>query len=51
MHELKAGLSAEKFATFRRFPKRFYHSFVLQMTFIPPTTGKTQVDLRDFEKT
>ena len=34
MHELKAGLNADKFATFRRFPKNFYQSFVLQMTFI-----------------
>ena len=38
MHELKAGLNADKFATFERFPKRFYHSFVLQMNHI----GKTQ---------
>ena len=34
MHELKAGLDANKFAAFRRFPEGFYHSFVLQMTFI-----------------
>ena len=34
MHELKAGLNADKFATVRRFPKNFYQSFVLQMTFI-----------------
>ena len=34
MHELKAGLNADKFATFERFPKRFYHSFVLQMTLV-----------------
>ena len=33
MHELKAGINADKFATFRRFPESFYHSFVLQMTF------------------
>ena len=26
------GLNAEKFATFWMFPKRFYHSFVLQIT-------------------
>ena len=35
MHELNAGLNANKFATFERFPKRFYHhSFVLQMTLV-----------------
>ena len=51
MHELKAGLNADKFATFERFPKRFYHSFVLQMTLvIHSTTGWTQVDLDAFEK-
>ena len=33
MHELKAELNADKFATFRRFPKSFYDSFLLQMTF------------------
>ena len=34
MHALKTGLNynADKFATFWMFPKRFYHSFVLQMT-------------------
>ena len=51
MHELKAGLHANKFAAFWMLPKRFYHSFVLQMTFIHSTTGETQVDLPDFEKT
>ena len=30
--------------------KNFYHSLVLQMTFIHFTTGWTQVDLSDFEK-
>ena len=50
MPELKAGINAEKFATFRRFPKSFYNSFVLQMTFIPSTTGWTKVDLCDFEQ-
>ena len=51
MHELKAGLNADKFATFERFPKRFYHSFVLQMTLvIHSTTGWSQVDLDAFEK-
>ena len=39
MHELKAALNAHKFATFRRFPKGFYHSFVLKMTLIHSTTG------------
>ena len=34
MHELKAGLNTDKFAIFERFPKRFYHSFVLQMTLV-----------------
>ena len=32
MRELKAGLNANKFATFWMLPKNFYHSFVLQMT-------------------
>ena len=32
MHALKTGLNADKFATFCMFPKRFSHSFVLQMT-------------------
>ena len=50
MHKLKAGLNADKFATFWMLPKSFYHSFFLQMTFIHSTTGWTQVDLRDFEK-
>ena len=35
----EAGLNADKFATFWRFPKNFYHSFILQMTFIHSTTG------------
>ena len=39
MLELKAGLNADKFATFWMLPKSFYHSFVSQMTFIHPTTG------------
>ena len=34
-----AGFNADKFATFQRFPKRFYNSFVLQMTFIHSTTS------------
>ena len=34
MHVLKTGLNANKFATFWMFPKRFYLSFVLQMTLI-----------------
>ena len=34
MHTLKTGLNADKFATFWMFPKRFYHSFVLQMTLV-----------------
>ena len=33
MHTLKAGLNADKFATFWMFPKRF--SLVLQMTLTP----------------
>ena len=33
MHELKAGLNADKLASFWMCPKRFYHSFVLQMYF------------------
>ena len=32
IHAFKAGLNAKKFATFWIFPKRIYHSFVLQMT-------------------
>ena len=48
--KLKAGLNTDKFATFWMLPKRFYHSLVLQMTFIHFTTGWTQVDLSDFEK-
>ena len=47
----EAGLNADKFATFWRFPKNFYHSFILQMTFIHSTTGWAQVDLHDFLKT
>ena len=35
MHALRTGLNADKSATFVMFPKRFYHSLVLQMTFIP----------------
>ena len=50
MHQMKAGLNGGEFATFRRFPKSFYHSCILQMTFTHSTTGYTQVDLRDFEK-
>ena len=50
MHELKAGLNTDKFDTFWMLPKRFYHSLVLQMTFIHFKTGWKQVDLRDFEK-
>ena len=38
MHELKAGLNADKFATFWMLPKSFYPSFVLQMTFMHSTT-------------
>ena len=38
MHELKAGLNADKFVTFWILPKRFYHSLVLQMTFMHSTT-------------
>ena len=43
------GLNAEKFATFWMFPKRFYHSFVLQMTLIHFRRRWTQVLLREFE--
>ena len=39
MHELKAELNADKFATFWMLPKSFYDSFVLQMTFIHSTTS------------
>ena len=39
MHELKDGLNAGKFATFWMLRKSFYHSFVLQMTFVHSTTG------------
>ena len=39
MLELKAGLNGDKFATFWMLPKSFYHSFVLQMTYIHSTTG------------
>ena len=31
-------------------PKSFYHSIVLQMTFVHSTTGQRQIHLRDFEK-
>ena len=34
MHALKSALHADKFATFWMFPKKFYHSFVLQMTLL-----------------
>ena len=50
MHRLKAGLNAKKFATFWMLPKSFYHSIVLQMTFVHSTTGQRQIHLRDFEK-
>ena len=33
MHALKTGLTADKFATFWVFPKRFYHSFVRNYNF------------------
>ena len=46
MHELKAGLNADKFVTFWILPKRFYHSFVLQMTFMHSTTTLEQCLLR-----
>ena len=51
MHELNAGLNADKFATFWMLPKVFIiHSFC-KMTCIHSTTVWTpQVDLRDFEK-
>ena len=39
MQELKAGLNADKFATFWMLPKSFYQSFVLQMNLIHSTTG------------
>ena len=51
MYALKTGLNADKFATFWMFPKRFYHSFVLQTT-ITHSMARShwrQVDLRDFE--
>ena len=35
---MKAGLNADKFATFWMLPKSFYHPFVLQMTFMHSTT-------------
>ena len=50
MHELKAGLNAKKFATFWMLPKSFYHSFVLQMTFMHSTTGQRQNTLGRFRK-
>ena len=34
MHALKSALHADKFATFWMFLKKFYHSFVLQMTLL-----------------
>ena len=43
------GINAEKIATFWMFPKRFYHSFVLQMTLIHFGRRWTQVLLREFE--
>ena len=49
IHALMTGLNAEKFATFWMFPKRFYHSFVLQMTLIHFRRRWTQVLLREFE--
>ena len=40
MHKRKAGLNADKFATFWMLPKSFYRSFVLpMMTFIHSITG------------
>ena len=39
MHVMKTGLSAEKFASFWMFPKRFYDSFVFQMTLIDGFLG------------
>ena len=39
LHELKAGLNADKFATFWMFLKSFYQSLVFQMTFIHSTNG------------
>ena len=36
MHVLKTGLKVDKLATFWMVPKRFYHSFVSQMTLIFP---------------
>ena len=38
MHALKSALHADKFATFWMFPKKFYFSFVLQMTLIHSTS-------------
>ena len=32
MYELRTGLYAHKFATFWMLPKRFYHTFVFQIT-------------------
>ena len=34
MHALKTGLDADKFARFWMFPKRFYPSFIFEMTLI-----------------
>ena len=45
----KTGLNADKFATFWMFPESFCRSFVLQIT-LRSMIGKTQVDLRNFEK-
>ena len=49
MNALKTGLNGEKFVTFWMFPKRFYDSFVLQMTLLHSTSRWTQVHLRDSE--
>ena len=38
MLELKAGLNADKFATFWMLPKSFDHSFVLEMAFMHSAT-------------
>ena len=39
MHELKAGINADKFATFYMLQKSFHHSSVLQMTLKHSATG------------
>ena len=38
MHALKSALHADKFAPFWMFPKKFYFSFVLQITLIHSTS-------------